>query len=100
MVIEYLSKRTHIDIRKKSTNLTTHGAYWLHSASIDHVVPHALGGTNEKDNLVTACPACQFGKGSFSLEELRLTLRPPAADLHKSGRKWSAIVKSLLNNRI
>jgi 5-methylcytosine-specific restriction endonuclease McrA len=99
LVIEFLSKRTDIDVRKESTNLTTHGAYWLHSASIDHVVPHALGGTNDKDNLVTACPACQFGKGSFSLEELRLTLRPPATDFRYSGRRWSAIVMSLLNNQ-
>ena len=99
LVIEFLSKRTDIDLRKESTNLTTHGAYWLHSASIDHVVPHALGGTNDKENLVTACPACQFGKGSFSLEELRLTLRPPAADFRCSGRRWSAIVMSLLNDR-
>lgn len=95
-VIELLSKRTRIDVRKNSTNLTTHGAYWLHSATIDHVVPHALGGTNEKGNLVTACPACQFGKGIFSLTELQLTLRKPATDLRISGRVWTNIVTSLL----
>lgn len=96
LVIEFLSKRTDIDLRKESTNLTTHGAYWLHSASIDHVVPHALGGTNDKENLVTACPACQFGKGSFSLTELQLTLRKPATDLRIFGRMWTEIVTGLL----
>ena len=98
-VIEYLSNRTGIDLRKKSTNLTTHGAYWLHAATIDHVVPHADGGTNDEDNLATACPACQFGKGNYSLTQLRLTLRPPTTDLRVAGRTWTTIVSSLQNNQ-
>lgn len=98
-VIGSISDKTGIDLRKESTNLTTHGAYWLHAATIDHVVPHADGGTNDEDNLATACPACQFGKGSFSLAQLRLTLRPPATDLRVAGRMWTTIVSSLQNNQ-
>jgi len=98
-VIEHISDKTGIDLRKKSANLTTHGAYWLHAATIDHIVPHADGGTNDEDNLATACPACQYGKGSFSLAQLRLTLRPPATDLRVAGRMWTAIVSSLQNNQ-
>lgn len=99
-VIGYISDKTGIDLRKKSTNLTTHGAYWIHAATVDHVVPHADGGTNDEDNLATACPACQFGKGSFSIAQLQLILRPPATDLRVTGRTWTAIVSNLQNKQL
>jgi 5-methylcytosine-specific restriction endonuclease McrA len=31
---------------------------------IDHRKPVALGGTNDRGNLVTACSACNLGKGA------------------------------------
>jgi 5-methylcytosine-specific restriction endonuclease McrA len=34
---------------------------------IDHVVPVALGGTNDIANLVAACRLCNQGKGAMSL---------------------------------
>lgn len=40
------------------------------SASLDHIVPHSRGGTNDEPNLVTACNACQFGRGQWTLEEV------------------------------
>ncbi len=49
-----------------------HGAFFALSASVDHVVPHSAGGTNEDANLVTACWSCQFGRGAWSLEEVGL----------------------------
>lgn len=36
---------------------------------IDHVVAVRLGGTDEPDNLVLACQACNRRKGSLSLDE-------------------------------
>ncbi len=60
-----------------------HGAFFAMSASVDHVVPHSAGGTNEEENLVTACWSCQFGRGAWSLEEVGLLdprLRPPTKD--------------------
>lgn len=36
---------------------------------IDHVVPVALGGTNDETNLVTACSNCNGGKGSSAPNE-------------------------------
>lgn len=33
---------------------------------VDHVVPKALGGTDDPGNLVTACEPCNAGKGSSS----------------------------------
>jgi HNH endonuclease len=60
-----------------------HGAFYAISASLDHVVPHSVGGTNEEDNLVTACWTCQFGREHFLLEEVGLLdprARPPVND--------------------
>jgi len=49
-----------------------HGAFFAMTASVDHVVPHSAGGGNEPENLVTACWSCQFGRGSYTIEELGL----------------------------
>lgn len=39
--------------------------------TLDHVVPRALGGTNDKDNLQTLCLRCNFQKGSKSRADYR-----------------------------
>jgi hypothetical protein len=54
------------------TDETRHGLYLMMMASYDHVVPHNEGGSDEDDNLVTACWGCQFGKYRFGLEALAL----------------------------
>ena len=54
------------------TNLSKHGAYFLHVATIDHILPWSAGGTNEPDNLAATCHACNFGKDDFTLEQLGL----------------------------
>lgn len=44
------------------------------------MLPHAYGGTNDLDNLVVSCAACNSGKMSYRLEGLGLTdprERPP-----------------------
>lgn len=49
-----------------------HGLTLACAASLDHVVPHSTGGSNEPSNLVTACWSCQFGRGSDAIERLWL----------------------------
>jgi 5-methylcytosine-specific restriction endonuclease McrA len=49
-----------------------HSALAALRASIDHVVPFRRGGTNNPDNLVTACGPCQFGRGHWLLKECDL----------------------------
>lgn len=39
------------------------------SATLDHVTPHAHGGTNATSNLVTACRACNAAKGERTAAE-------------------------------
>ena len=36
---------------------------------LDHIMPRALGGTNDMDNLVTACPECNIRKGAQDLSD-------------------------------
>jgi 5-methylcytosine-specific restriction endonuclease McrA len=38
-------------------------------ATIDHVVPHYLGGSNKIENLVLACSGCNQDKGNLRLED-------------------------------
>jgi hypothetical protein len=54
------------------TNATQHAAFQCMWVQYDHVVPHSSGGTNELDNLVITCAACNFGKMEYTLEELGL----------------------------
>ena len=60
-----------------------HSALQVLAASVDHIVPHSRGGNNDLTNLVTACTACNFGRGAWTLEEVRLADplgRPPISD--------------------
>lgn len=54
------------------TNQSQHAAFQAMWAQYDHVVPHSHGGTNDLSNLVVTCAACNYGKMSYTLEELGL----------------------------
>ncbi len=49
-----------------------HAAFHALTATLDHVVPHADGGGNDADNIVTTCWPCNFGRGGYSLAEFGL----------------------------
>ena len=53
----------------------------------DHVVPVALGGTDEPSNLVTACGPCNSGKTSSSPDA------PLVAGVAEDALRWSAAVR-------
>lgn len=53
--------------RKESEQHAAFQATW---AQYDHVLPHALGGKNELNNIVLACAACNFGRGGYTLAEV------------------------------
>ncbi|MDQ6946642.1 MAG: HNH endonuclease [Actinomycetota bacterium] len=48
----------------------THPAINSRSATVDHVEPHAHGGANQLENLVTACWGCNIRKGDRELRDL------------------------------
>lgn len=54
-----------------------HQAFWELLPSVDHVVPVARGGANDRSNLVTTSMACNQAKGLFSIEEMGWTMKPP-----------------------
>ena len=65
--------------------------------TIDHVVPVALGGTDDPTNLVAACKDCNAGKSSVA---------PGAelvADVNEDAARWAAAVQAasaaMLSNR-
>lgn len=54
------------------TNEEKHFGLAILSASIDHILPFRRGGTNDLENLVTACGPCQFGRNQWILEEVEI----------------------------
>ncbi|WP_455231435.1 HNH endonuclease [Geopseudomonas aromaticivorans] len=55
-----------------STNDSQHAAFQAMWAQYDHVLPHARGGNNDIENVVLTCSACNFGRMSYTLEEVGL----------------------------
>lgn len=53
-------------------NTSYHGLILSSQGSIDHVLPHSLGGTNDENNLVAACWPCQFARGEIDFTVLNL----------------------------
>ena len=49
-----------------------HAAFYAVSATLDHILPHSVGGTNDTSNLVTTCWPCNFGRGAYLVEEVGL----------------------------
>jgi 5-methylcytosine-specific restriction endonuclease McrA len=52
--------------------------------TVDHVLPRHLGGMHSWNNLVAACPPCNYRKGGRTIEQakmrlLRLPTEPPAS---------------------
>ncbi len=45
---------------------------------VDHIEPVSRGGTNDIDNLLTACEACNLGKGARRLSDVPPTLAQKA----------------------
>ncbi len=63
-----VSKRLRFEILRRDNHACRYcGATAPDSKlTVDHVVPVALGGTDESSNLVTACSGCNTGKSSIS----------------------------------
>jgi hypothetical protein len=53
-------------------NISQHAAFFTMWLQFDHVVPHSRGGDNTFENIVVTCAPCNFGRMSFTLEELGL----------------------------
>lgn len=54
---------------------------------VDHIVPVAEGGGNDKDNLVTACATCNLGKGAVPLTLVPESLQEKAARVREAEKQ-------------
>jgi 5-methylcytosine-specific restriction endonuclease McrA len=63
--------KAHRQWRRAETDV----AYWTYATSLEHVVPSLHGGTNDFENLATACWRCNALKGNATLEQLGWALR-------------------------
>lgn len=50
---------------------------------VDHIHPVAEGGTNDQDNLVTACADCNLGKGAKLLSAIPQSLKDKAEEIEE-----------------
>src|ERR1017187_8592047 len=70
-VLKAFSKAVGQDaFRATGTNLERHGIVLAFRANADHVVPWTLGARTDMTNLVSACWSCNFGKSSYTLEQI------------------------------
>lgn len=69
------SKRQRFEIFKRDGFLCTYcGATPMNSAlRLDHVIPFSKGGSDDPDNLVTACFDCNAGKSNIELNDKKLS---------------------------
>jgi hypothetical protein len=54
---------------------------------VDHIHPVAEGGTDDIDNLITACEPCNLGKSARLLQDIPKTLKDRAAEIEELERQ-------------
>ena len=63
-----VTKRTRYEVMKRDNFTCRYCRSTENPLTIDHVVPVALGGTDDPSNLVAACQDCNYGKGSSAAD--------------------------------
>lgn len=81
-----ISKRLRYEVLRRDNHACRYcgGAAPDVSLTVDHVVPVALGGTDNPENLATACLDCNTGKSSSNPDA------PLVADVEQDALRWAA----------
>lgn len=67
---------------------------------VDHITPVSSGGTNELENLITACASCNLGKGARELDgELSVCRRSPNGHAVRRSKKLLRLIGSLAESQ-
>jgi 5-methylcytosine-specific restriction endonuclease McrA len=93
---EFAKRLNSSEFRKGPTNLDTHGIIHAFRPVADHVVPWRLGGRTNPDNLVASCGPCNYGKSSYTVEQMGLEnpfRRSPPAEAWDGLRSYLAGLK-------
>lgn len=83
MARKALSKRARFEVFKRDGFVCQYcgdhpPAVVLH---VDHIIPVADGGTNDVDNLITACSGCNLGKGAVPLSRVPKSIAQKTAEV-------------------
>lgn len=82
-----VSKRTRYEVLKRDNHTCRYCRSTENALTIDHVVPVALGGTDDPTNLVAACKDCNAGKSSTSPDA------PLVEDVKNDTIRWAAAME-------
>ena len=66
------------------------------TATLDHLVPRELGGTNHESNLVTCCFPCNCAKQDLSIRSWFVVLRDRGVDTDKVGPRIRRLTRKSL----
>lgn len=66
---------------------------------VDHIHPVAEGGTNDIDNLITACEPCNLGKGARLLSEVPVSLADRAESIREQEDQLKGYNRALEERR-
>lgn len=91
MVLEYPELRIW-----GNSNATQHAAFQALWLQYDHIIPASFGGSNEIDNIVTACAGCNYIKMHFHIEEIGI-LNPLDFEVFKTN--WDGLVRFFGNGK-
>jgi 5-methylcytosine-specific restriction endonuclease McrA len=69
-------------------NINQHAAFQVLWLQYDHLVPHARGGSNDLDNMLIACAACNFGRMQYTLEEVGFA---PVSSIERTHSSWDGL---------
>ena len=73
-----------------TTNQSRHGIVLGFRANADHIDPWTRGGKTSLENLVACCWSCNYGKSSYTLEELGIN--SPRDNL-KTNNDWNGLIE-------
>lgn len=83
-----VTKRTRFEVLKRDNYTCRYCRSEENALTVDHVVPVALGGSDDSSNLVAACKDCNYGKASSSPEDSLV------ADVADDALRWAAAISA------
>ncbi len=81
-----VTKRTRFEVLKRDDYTCRYCRSREHELTVDHVLPVALGGSDDSSNLVAACKDCNSGKASSSPDDNLV------ADVADDAIRWAAAI--------